>query len=70
MTAHSIITMELLKCVLRFPKENQANLDIKIYFSVCQGFKTSLKFNEVEEHSFLKCATETEHIVLCFSVDH
>ena len=57
MTAHSIITMKLLKCVLRFPKENQANLDIKMYFSeipVCQGFKTSLKFNEVEEHSFLK----------------
>lgn len=57
MTAHSIITMELLKCVLRFLKENEANLDIKIYLSeipVCQRFKTSLKFNEVEEHSFLK----------------
>jgi len=42
MTAHSIITMELLKCVLRFLKESQANLDIKVYFSeipVCQELK-------------------------------
>lgn len=59
-------------CV-KISQRKSGNLDIKIYFSeipVCQGFKTSLKFNEVEEHSFLKCATETEHIVLCFSVDH